>query len=241
MPNTKHGLYVHLLRRLRIAKSVIPQVATWYRHASTLAVVTGAILLVTSGYLFPSLTYATEVATPPARPRCCGPACWALWPCGCSCTCTSGRTCRSYRPAHRRRGGEGARSREGAAVRPAQPRARHPRHAGDGGGGAPLLTWTAAGTAEPLVPIALGPRAPASPIATLPPCWPRRRSVRACWRWRHSAAELGRIGHLSHSKPMMSKIHLHGARCAAACRPGDSAHRQPGHRCTTRGGDTDMP
>ena len=49
------------------AKSVIPQVAAWYRHASTLAVVTGAILLVTSGYLFPSLTYATEVATPPAR------------------------------------------------------------------------------------------------------------------------------------------------------------------------------
>ena len=48
-------------------KSVIPQVATWYRHASTLAVVTGAILLVTSGYLFPNLTYATEVATPPAR------------------------------------------------------------------------------------------------------------------------------------------------------------------------------
>ena len=49
------------------AKSVIPQVAAWYRHASTLAVATGAILLVTAGYLFPSLTYATEVATPPVR------------------------------------------------------------------------------------------------------------------------------------------------------------------------------
>jgi uncharacterized membrane protein len=49
------------------AKSVIPQVAAWYRHASTLAVATGAILLVTSGYVLPSLTYATEVGTPPAR------------------------------------------------------------------------------------------------------------------------------------------------------------------------------
>src|SRR5262245_59447173 len=49
------------------AKSVIPQVAAWYRHASTVAVGTGAILLVTSGYLFPSLAYATEVGTPHAR------------------------------------------------------------------------------------------------------------------------------------------------------------------------------
>lgn len=50
-----------------LAKSVIPQVAAWYRHASTVAVATGAILLVTSGYLFPSLVYATDVATPHAR------------------------------------------------------------------------------------------------------------------------------------------------------------------------------
>lgn len=49
------------------AKSVIPQVAAWYRHASTLAVATGAILLVTSGYVLPSLAYATEVGTPPVR------------------------------------------------------------------------------------------------------------------------------------------------------------------------------
>jgi uncharacterized membrane protein len=49
------------------ARQVIPQVAAWYRHASTLAVATGAILLVTSGYLLPSLAYATEVETPPAR------------------------------------------------------------------------------------------------------------------------------------------------------------------------------
>ncbi|MET0193242.1 MAG: hypothetical protein ABW200_07695 [Hyphomicrobiaceae bacterium] len=49
------------------AKSVIPQVAVWYRHASTLAVASGAILLVTSGYLMPGLAYATEVGTPPAR------------------------------------------------------------------------------------------------------------------------------------------------------------------------------
>jgi uncharacterized membrane protein len=49
------------------AKSVIPQVAAWYRHASTLAVATGAILLVTSGYVLQSVAYATEVGTPPAR------------------------------------------------------------------------------------------------------------------------------------------------------------------------------
>ena len=77
------------------AKSVIPQVAAWYRHASTLAVATGAILLVTSGYLF---CRASPTRRRSARhrcaPRCCGPACWAGSPCGCSCTCTSGRTCR---------------------------------------------------------------------------------------------------------------------------------------------------
>lgn len=48
-------------------RSVVPQVAAWYRHASTVAVATGAVLLVTSGYLLPSLVYATEVGTPPAR------------------------------------------------------------------------------------------------------------------------------------------------------------------------------
>jgi uncharacterized membrane protein len=53
-------------------KSVVPQVAAWYRHASTVAVATGAILLVTSGYVFPHLMYATEVGTPPARA-------WLLW------------------------------------------------------------------------------------------------------------------------------------------------------------------
>ena len=50
-----------------LAKSVIPQVAAWYRHASTVAVATGAILLVTSGYLLPRLAFATEVGTPAAR------------------------------------------------------------------------------------------------------------------------------------------------------------------------------
>ena len=49
------------------AKQVIPQVAAWYRHASTLAVATGAILLVTAGYVMPSLAYPTEVGTPPVR------------------------------------------------------------------------------------------------------------------------------------------------------------------------------
>jgi uncharacterized membrane protein len=50
-----------------LAKSVIPQAAFWYRHASTLAVATGVILLVTSGYLLPRLAFATEVATPAGR------------------------------------------------------------------------------------------------------------------------------------------------------------------------------
>jgi uncharacterized membrane protein len=50
-----------------MAKSVIPQVTWWMRHASTIAVASGVLLLLTAGYLFPALFYGTAVYVPPAR------------------------------------------------------------------------------------------------------------------------------------------------------------------------------
>jgi uncharacterized membrane protein len=41
--------------------NVVPRVAWWFRHASTVVVVSGVLLLVTRGYLFPALVYGTEV------------------------------------------------------------------------------------------------------------------------------------------------------------------------------------
>lgn len=55
-----------------LGRNVIPQVAWWFRHASTLAVATGAILLVTAGYVLPMLRFGTEVAISPART-------WIFW------------------------------------------------------------------------------------------------------------------------------------------------------------------
>ena len=67
----RHGLdRPHRVRQLRAArraavaptsrargflhKAIVPNVAWWFRHASTLTVVTGVLLLVTTGYLLPS-------------------------------------------------------------------------------------------------------------------------------------------------------------------------------------------
>lgn len=48
-------------------KAIVPNVAWWFRHASTLAVVSGAILLVTTGYLLPTLIYGAGVYVPASR------------------------------------------------------------------------------------------------------------------------------------------------------------------------------
>jgi uncharacterized membrane protein len=48
-------------------KAVVPAVAWWFRHASTVAVVSGILLMVLAGYLLPSFVYGTEVFVPPAR------------------------------------------------------------------------------------------------------------------------------------------------------------------------------
>jgi uncharacterized membrane protein len=48
-------------------KAVVPSVAWWFRHASTVAVASGVLLLVLAGYLLPSLVYGTSVYVPPAR------------------------------------------------------------------------------------------------------------------------------------------------------------------------------
>jgi uncharacterized membrane protein len=48
-------------------KAIVPSVAWWLRHASTLAVVSGVLLLVTTGYLLPNLVYGAGVYVPPSR------------------------------------------------------------------------------------------------------------------------------------------------------------------------------
>jgi uncharacterized membrane protein len=53
--------------RAFLHKALVPNVASWIRHASTLAVGSGVLLLVLAGYLLPSLTYGTDVYVPPAR------------------------------------------------------------------------------------------------------------------------------------------------------------------------------
>ena len=45
----------------------MPRVAWWFRHASTMAVVTGILLLILSGYLLPTVIYGASVFMPPAR------------------------------------------------------------------------------------------------------------------------------------------------------------------------------
>jgi uncharacterized membrane protein len=48
-------------------KAIVPHVAWWFRHASTAAVLSGALLLLLTGYLAPSLVYGTGVYLPPPR------------------------------------------------------------------------------------------------------------------------------------------------------------------------------
>ena len=48
-------------------KAVVPSVAWWFRHASTVTVASGVLLLVLAGYLLPTLVYGTSVYVPPAR------------------------------------------------------------------------------------------------------------------------------------------------------------------------------
>jgi uncharacterized membrane protein len=48
-------------------KAIVPNVAWWFRHASTLTIVSGAILLMTTGYLLPTLFYGAGVYVPPSR------------------------------------------------------------------------------------------------------------------------------------------------------------------------------
>ena len=161
-------------------KAVVPNVAWWFRHASTLAVASGAILLVTTGYLLPTLVYGTGVYVPPARA-------WLLW----------ARRARRARhvdvrahvhlaqhaggaglaPRRRRRQGAGARARH--PVRQAQSR---PRRAGRRSPWWRRRTSTDVAdgaSSQPRLPTPSSlPRAPASPTATLPPC-SRRRAPRA--------------------------------------------------------------
>jgi len=53
--------------RAYLHKAVVPFVAWWFRHASTVAVASGAILLVTAGYVLPALVYGSTVYMPTAR------------------------------------------------------------------------------------------------------------------------------------------------------------------------------
>jgi uncharacterized membrane protein len=47
--------------------AIVPRVAWWLRHASTLTVLSGLLLLVLTGYLLPSLIYGTSVFIPAVK------------------------------------------------------------------------------------------------------------------------------------------------------------------------------
>jgi len=47
--------------------AIVPRVAWWFRHASTLTVLSGVVLLVLGGYLLPALIYGTSVFIPAAK------------------------------------------------------------------------------------------------------------------------------------------------------------------------------
>jgi uncharacterized membrane protein len=47
--------------------SIVPAVARWFRHASTVTVLSGLLLLLFAGYLWPSLIYGTSVFVAPAK------------------------------------------------------------------------------------------------------------------------------------------------------------------------------
>ena len=173
-------------------KAIVPNVAWWFRHASTLTVASGAILLVTTGYLLPNLIYGAGVYVPPSRAWLIGSgvlgalAMWMfvhmyIWP--------NMQVVLGLRP-----GDADAKARARARVIMFARLNLDPHRAGDarhGGGGAPLLTWPTARAARPRLPTPSSlPRAPASPTATLRPCSLRRRRAPACWRWRRSPARL---------------------------------------------------
>ena len=53
--------------RPAVMKAIVPRVAYWFRHASTWTVVTGALLLVVTGYVLPQIAYGTGIFLPPSR------------------------------------------------------------------------------------------------------------------------------------------------------------------------------
>lgn len=55
------------VQRSFLHKAVVPRVAWWFRHASTVAVLSGILLLILSGYLLPTVIYGASVFMPPAR------------------------------------------------------------------------------------------------------------------------------------------------------------------------------
>ncbi len=53
--------------RAMLLQRVVPRVATTFRHASHLTLLSGALLLVTGGYMLEGLLYSAEVHIPPMR------------------------------------------------------------------------------------------------------------------------------------------------------------------------------
>ena len=53
--------------RETLNRLLVPALLPWLRHASTATVVAGAVLLATTGYVFPTLVYGSGVYMPAAR------------------------------------------------------------------------------------------------------------------------------------------------------------------------------
>ena len=85
------------------------------------------------------------------------------------------------------------------------------------------------------------PRAPASPTATLPPCWPRPPRARICWRWRHSRPSSPACRYVVTREPAMGEIRLQWWRDALALPDAGTRTGNPDRRCGARRRRTAAP
>jgi len=154
--------------------AIVPRVAQWFRHASTVTVLSGLLLLLLAGYLLPSLIYGSTVFISPAKALVLwvavlgGLAMWMfvhmyIWP--------NMQVVLGLRPGDCQRKDAGARPHH--PVRSAQFAHLPAGGAGDDCGRPPLLTWRAVPATTP------APTTPSLP----PPGWANQTATsRRCWR-----------------------------------------------------------
>ena len=226
--------------RAFLHKAVVPSVAWWFRHASTVAVVSGVLLLMLAGYLLPSLVYGTGVYVPPARACCSGSACVGA---------ARHVDVRAHVHLAQHAGGAGHAPRRRRCQGPG-PRARRSYSPGSiSCSRCPScspwwrrrISTEVAGGRPRRVDDAVAASARARRARPLPgrAAGPARRARATCWRWRHSPASWRACRSLVTREPAMGEIRLQWWRDALAApdagartgNPVADAVRDAMHRC----------